>query len=660
VPEEKLTITIKLKDFATRGLKKFHGAVTRVAAKVRAKLMAVKSAVFSLKGALVALGGAAVARSFIEAGAQLEKFRTQLVAVMDQNEALADSTLSWVREFAKLTPHATADVIQAFVSLQAAGVQANKQMMDTLGNVAYVFDRNIADVSLGLVSMEKEIFKRLGIQWEIVGDKAKIWSGNVVAHTDKAADSMRKGILEIWEKKFPGAMKRAEDDYKGLMELLKSQWWEFRAQVMKSGVMDFLKEGMAKVAEQFGGMEKAAPKFADALVKGMKTAILYGARLADSFTVTRKAWNLFQQAVLVSRAKFEKFRSEMRGRMAGERFGREDKKHFTDTELALRNIREDAEKIGGSDSAFAKATEWLSKMENGAFEAAKAIDRMSASQKKFNDALFGRMMKPFRDIREDAERTKKALAGVYTADQVAAMNKAEKHAREIARLEEERVAMHGSMVPLMHDAFEAQMMQLMVVASQAKMIEAAKKAETAVRLKETEERFRGIKAAVLEIGGVLEDNVLRALDSAVEGTFRWQKALQQTAKDFGMLFAKKATGALLELGATAVAGSLAAKGGVFNAFSSRTPIKSYAKGGITQGPEIAIIGEGKKQEAVVPLDNGQKIPVEMKGGGESPAVVIYAMDGADVMRVLTNNPEAVAAGVNRARRNNPGFLGAGA
>jgi hypothetical protein len=55
-----------------------------------------------------------------------------------------------------------------------------------------------------------------------------------------------------------------------------------------------------------------------------------------------------------------------------------------------------------------------------------------------------------------------------------------------------------------------------------------------------------------------------------------------------------------------------AKGGI---------ITGYASGGIATEPTY-LVGEGKHNEAVVPLPDGRSIPVNMSGGGGSNNVVI--------------------------------------
>ncbi|MGA0851410.1 MAG: hypothetical protein ACO3QM_05145, partial [Candidatus Nanopelagicaceae bacterium] len=42
--------------------------------------------------------------------------------------------------------------------------------------------------------------------------------------------------------------------------------------------------------------------------------------------------------------------------------------------------------------------------------------------------------------------------------------------------------------------------------------------------------------------------------------------------------------------------------------------QAFAKGGIVTGPTLGLVGEGRFNEAVVPLPDGRKIPVELGGG----------------------------------------------
>jgi hypothetical protein len=72
----------------------------------------------------------------------------------------------------------------------------------------------------------------------------------------------------------------------------------------------------------------------------------------------------------------------------------------------------------------------------------------------------------------------------------------------------------------------------------------------------------------------------------------------QTAESGGEIF-----------GAVASAfGGAAADGGI-----AKGGIKSFANGGIVRAPTLGLVGEGRRDEAIVPLPNNREIPVDLKG-----------------------------------------------
>lgn len=81
--------------------------------------------------------------------------------------------------------------------------------------------------------------------------------------------------------------------------------------------------------------------------------------------------------------------------------------------------------------------------------------------------------------------------------------------------------------------------------------------------------------------------------------------------------AQAATEALTQLAASSAADSAAsffADGGIMSSQGS-LPLKMYSNGGIANSPQLAVFGEGRMNEAYVPLPDGRTIPVTMTGGG---------------------------------------------
>jgi len=88
-----------------------------------------------------------------------------------------------------------------------------------------------------------------------------------------------------------------------------------------------------------------------------------------------------------------------------------------------------------------------------------------------------------------------------------------------------------------------------------------------------------------------------ALSSAVSGMFG--------ASDFGGSF----------IGSSSLGGGptpVFADGGIMTP-AGKLPLRSYASGGIADSPQLALFGEGRMNEAYVPLPDGKNIPVTLTG-----------------------------------------------
>jgi hypothetical protein len=97
-----------------------------------------------------------------------------------------------------------------------------------------------------------------------------------------------------------------------------------------------------------------------------------------------------------------------------------------------------------------------------------------------------------------------------------------------------------------------------------------------------------------------------------------------------------------------------ADGGVMTS-AGPMPLRTYAGGGVASSPQVAIYGEGDMNEAFVPLPDGRRIPVAMKGGGggrvtiHNHMVVGEVASMAQVQEQLRASERRTAAAVHRAR-----------
>ncbi len=87
---------------------------------------------------------------------------------------------------------------------------------------------------------------------------------------------------------------------------------------------------------------------------------------------------------------------------------------------------------------------------------------------------------------------------------------------------------------------------------------------------------------------------------------------------------------------------LFANGGIMTSKGSM-PLNKYSQGGIANRPQLALFGEGRMNEAYVPLPNGRSIPVEMRGGGSSNSNADYLL--SQIIRLL-NTPQNVTSSLS--------------
>ena len=123
-------------------------------------------------------------------------------------------------------------------------------------------------------------------------------------------------------------------------------------------------------------------------------------------------------------------------------------------------------------------------------------------------------------------------------------------------------------------------------------------------------------------GAALENSLVGAFGTATDaletfikgGKVSFQDLRDQIIIDISFAMAK----AFAMKAMTAAFGF--ADGGIMTG-SGPMPLRSYARGGVANSPQMALFGEGSTPEAYVPLPDGRTIPVTMKGGGGGMTVV---------------------------------------
>jgi len=159
-------------------------------------------------------------------------------------------------------------------------------------------------------------------------------------------------------------------------------------------------------------------------------------------------------------------------------------------------------------------------------------------------------------------------------------------------------------------------------------------------LTEAQQRNKEIVQGIAEsIGGALKSS----FDLIIDGTKDWANSL----REIGANLLKSIADQLLQIMVikpivNAISSIKFAGGGIMTA-QGEMPLRKYAGGGIANSPQLAMFGEGSMNEAYVPLPDGRRIPVAMKGGGGGGTTVNVSVD-ANGTSVQGNGGQSAALG----------------
>lgn len=129
--------------------------------------------------------------------------------------------------------------------------------------------------------------------------------------------------------------------------------------------------------------------------------------------------------------------------------------------------------------------------------------------------------------------------------------------------------------------------------------------------------------------GSLENGIDRLSRSLIEGRLKFKEFTRSLLADLAQIAARQfllrglrgflgigGTGGSTGGGLLGALGFEFANGGIGpGPMVASLPVNAYANGGIATSPQIGIFGEGRQNEAFVPLPDGKRIPVEDRGGG---------------------------------------------
>lgn len=187
------------------------------------------------------------------------------------------------------------------------------------------------------------------------------------------------------------------------------------------------------------------------------------------------------------------------------------------------------------------------------------------------------------------------------------------------------------------------------------------------KLEEIKTALEQKKELIKGIAGSIGNGIGSAFDLLIDGTENWGNSLRSIAagvlKDIARQITQTLVIAPIVKGITSGLNGLFgfADGGIMSG-DGPLPLRKYAGGGIASSPQLAMFGEGSMPEAYVPLPDGRRIPVAMKGGGGGTNVTVNVDASGSQVQGNSGQGEQLGRAISQAvqaelvRQKRPGGL----
>ena len=238
-----------------------------------------------------------VGKSALESASGLEGYRSTLNVVLKDQQKAA-KMMAWAVEFANKTPFETDSVVEATVRLQSYGIEAQK-VMTQIGDMAGVMNKDlmqaveaVADAQTG----ELERLKEFGItKAMIIAKGAELYKNQTIVNNKGQIVDQQKfndALFALMEERFKGGMEIQAKSYKGSMSTISGVWKTGLAQmagisgtgeIIEGSAFDAAKEGLGWVSDKMQSLSKSGTfeKIGKKIGSTVQTGIKYGKKVLD-------------------------------------------------------------------------------------------------------------------------------------------------------------------------------------------------------------------------------------------------------------------------------------------------------------------------------------------------------------------------------------------
>lgn len=228
-------------------MKKAHGATTglnRGLSSMAKRLIAIGVAYFGARAVF------RMSKSFLEVASSVEQFRLRLESLLGSQKAAADA-MDYFNDIAAKVPFTLQEIIESGTIITAMGADL-KKWTPILTDLAAVMGMKLPEAASALGRAyaggagAADIFRERGIL-QIIKDSAKL-KHSIDDITKLTLPEFRDVMFEAFTDptgKMAGASAKLAKTWVGTISMLQDKWFQFRTTVMKAGIFELLKEGLA-------------------------------------------------------------------------------------------------------------------------------------------------------------------------------------------------------------------------------------------------------------------------------------------------------------------------------------------------------------------------------------------------------------------------------
>ena len=176
-------------------------------------------------------------------------------------------------------------------------------------------------------------------------------------------------------------------------------------------------------------------------------------------------------------------------------------------------------------------------------------------------------------------------------------------------------------------------------------------------VQQADKQLKDVEGMAVSAAQGIESSLGGAFSSIITGTESFREAMGNLFGNISKMFADMvaqmlAKWAMMQFMKAFMPGSSAlAAPDAGDAMDGGGVLPMFANGGIVKGPTLGMVGEGRYNEAIVPLPNGKSIPVEMgkgAGGNVNSSVVVNINNDGSESRTKGSQGNQLAKGIEGA------------